>query len=68
VLLQTLLLGATELFVVLAFDTVTVMMAARVHGWFSVGAQSARRRAWARRALSGVFGALALRLALEQRR
>ena len=68
VLAQTLVLGLTELLIVAGFDAVTVFMAARVHRWFASGARSERRLRWARRALAGVFGALALRLAFEQRR
>ncbi|MBS0321387.1 MAG: LysE family translocator [Proteobacteria bacterium] len=68
VLVQTLLLGVTQVLVVLPFDAVTVLIAARVHRWFASGPSSARRLAWARRALATVFGALALRLVVDSRR
>lgn len=67
VLAQTLLLGATQLLIVFPFDAATVMLAARIHRWFNRGERTARWGRRARVALAGVFGALALRLALEQR-
>jgi threonine/homoserine/homoserine lactone efflux protein len=65
VLLQSLLLGATQLVIVLVFDGACVLAAGRMRRWF--GARPGFGR-WAKRVLAGVFGALALRLALEQRR
>ncbi len=68
VLLQTLVLGLTQIVVVLPFDAATVLIAARVHRWFASGPSSARRMQWARRLLASVFGALALRLVIDSRR
>lgn len=65
VLGQSLVLGATQLVIVALFDGLCVVMAWRVRQ--HVGA-NARWGAWSRRVLAGVFGALALRLALEERR
>jgi threonine/homoserine/homoserine lactone efflux protein len=65
VLAQSLLLGAAQLAIVMAFDAVCVLAAGRVRAWFA-GRSGFRR--WPRRVLGGVFAALALRLVLEQRR
>ena len=64
VLAQSLLLAVTQLAIVVAGDLVFVLAAAGVRGWF------ARRAGWgrfSRRALAGVFGALAVRLAWQER-
>ncbi|MEO8847890.1 MAG: LysE family translocator [Casimicrobiaceae bacterium] len=65
VLAQTLILGVTQLVIVLAFDAGCVLAAARLRGLFARGTRSSR---WSRRVLSGVFAALALRLALDARK
>lgn len=65
VLAQSLVLGATQLVVVAACDSICVLTAARIRGWFGA------RPRWARgskRVLAGVFGALAVRLVIESRR
>ena len=64
VLTQSLLLALTQLVIVVAGDSLFVLAAARVRGWF------AGRAGWgraSRRALAVVFGALALRLAWQER-
>lgn len=65
VLAQTLVLGATQLVIVLAFDTGCMLAAARVRRVFE---GRTRWTLWSRRALAGVFAALALRLALDARK
>ena len=65
VLVQSLVLGATQLVIVLVFDAFCVLAAGSVRGWF-VSRPGAGR--WAKRVLAGVFAGLAVRLALEQRR
>jgi threonine/homoserine/homoserine lactone efflux protein len=65
VLAQSLVLGATQLVVLAAIDSVWVLAASRVRGM--MGAQP-RFAAWSRRMLAGVFGALAARLLVDDRR
>ena len=65
VLAQTLVLGATEVVIVAAWDASCVLAAAGVRRWLD--ARPAFSRA-SKRVLAGVFGALALRLALEEQR
>lgn len=65
VLAQSLALGATQLVVVAGFDTLCVLAAADLKRRF---AGASRWAAWSKRLLAGVFGALALRLVLEDRR
>jgi len=64
VLVQSLVLGATQVAIVAACDGCFVTVAGGVGGWL-------RRRPaflrWSRRVLAGVFAGLAARLALEQR-
>jgi threonine/homoserine/homoserine lactone efflux protein len=65
VLVQSLLLGATQLAIVVVGDSLFVLAAAGVRRWFSA------RPAWglwSRRLLAGVFAGLAARLALDDRR
>ncbi|MGH7750300.1 MAG: LysE family translocator [Candidatus Dormibacteria bacterium] len=61
VLLQSLILGATQLVIVVVFDAVCVLAAGTLRGVFSGRPGFGR---WSKRALSGIFVALALRLAL----
>lgn len=64
VLAQSLVLAATQLLIVIAGDSMFVFAAASVRRWF------ARRPGWgrwSRRALAGVFGALAARLVWQDR-
>jgi len=64
VLAQSLVLAITQLVIVVAGDSVCVFAATGARRWF------ARRPGWGRwskRALAGVFGALAARLALQSR-
>ena len=65
VLAQSLVLGATQLAIVAGFDTLCVLAAASLKRRFT---GASRWALWSRRLLAGVFGALALRLALESRR
>jgi len=63
-LLQSLVLAVTQLVIVIAGDSLCVAAASSARAWF------ARRPGWSRwskRALAGVFGALAARLAVESR-
>ena len=64
VLTQSLLLALTQLVIVVAGDSLFVLGAATVRGWFARRAGWGR---WSRRALAVVFGALALRLAWQER-
>ena len=64
VLTQSLLLAATQLVIVVAGDSSYVLAAAGVRRWFSRRLGWGR---WARRALAGVFGALAARLVWQDR-
>jgi threonine/homoserine/homoserine lactone efflux protein len=64
VLAQSLALALTQLVIVVAGDTLFVLAAASVRRWF------AARPGWgrfSRRALAGVFGLLAARLAWQER-
>jgi threonine/homoserine/homoserine lactone efflux protein len=65
VLAQTLILGVTQFVIVFPFDAGCVLAAARVRRMFE---RHGRFAQWSRRALAGVFAALALRLALDVRR
>jgi len=64
VLMQSLLLAATQLAIVVAGDSLFVLAAAGVRRWFSLRPGWGR---WSRRALAGVFGALAARLVWQDR-
>ena len=64
VLAQSLVLAATQLALAIAGDSLFVLAAVRVRRYFAVRPGWGR---WSKRALSGVFGALALRLAWEQK-
>ncbi len=65
VLAQSLVLGATQLVIVAAFDALCVLAASGVRGFF--GAHPAWST-WSKRALAGIFAGLAVRLALEERK
>lgn len=65
VLVQSLVLGATQLIVVAASDSVWVFVASRART--TIGARPAWG-AWSRRVLAGVFAALAARLLIDERR
>ena len=65
VLVQSLLLGATQLVVVAASDSIWVLAASRARTM--IGARPAWS-AWSRRLLAGVFAALAARLLIDERR
>lgn len=65
VLVQSLILGATQLVIAIVGDSLFVLAAASVRRWF---AGRPRWGAWSKRLLAGVFAALAARLALEERR
>ncbi|MEP7061798.1 MAG: LysE family translocator [Betaproteobacteria bacterium] len=65
VLAQTLILGISQFVIVFPFDAGCVLAAARVRRLFE---RHGRWTRWSRRALAGVFGALALRLALDVRK
>jgi len=65
VLAQSLVLGATQLVIVAGFDALCVLAAADLKRRF---AGASRWATWSKRLLAGVFGALAVRLALEERR
>jgi threonine/homoserine/homoserine lactone efflux protein len=65
VLAQSLLLAATQLSIAVIGDSVFVLAAARMRQWFA-GRPASRH--WSRRALAGVFAALAARLAFDDRR
>jgi threonine/homoserine/homoserine lactone efflux protein len=63
VLAQSIALGATQLAIALAGDSLYVLAAASVHSWFG------RRPGWERRskrALAGVFAVLAARMVAER--
>jgi len=64
VLTQSLLLAATQLALAIAGDSLFVLAAARVRRFFTARPGWGR---WSKRALAGVFGGLALRLAWEQK-
>jgi threonine/homoserine/homoserine lactone efflux protein len=65
VLVQSLALGATQLAIVAVFDALCVLAASRVRRWLG---ERPSWTLWSRRLLAGVFGALAARLLLEERR
>ena len=65
VLTQSLLLGATQLAIAVAGDSLFVLAAAGVRRWFSARPSWG---AWSKRLLAGIFAALAARLALDERR
>jgi threonine/homoserine/homoserine lactone efflux protein len=64
VLLQGLVLALTQLVIVVAGDSVCVAAATGTRRWFASRAGWTR---WSKRALAGVFAALAARLAIESR-
>jgi threonine/homoserine/homoserine lactone efflux protein len=64
VLAQSLLLGATQVVVHVAGDSMFVLAAAGVRRWFG---QRPAWSVWSKRILASVFGALAARLALDTR-
>lgn len=65
VLAQSLLLGATQLVVLTSIDALWILAASRVRS--IVGGRPAWT-VWSRRALAGVFAALAARLVIDERR
>jgi threonine/homoserine/homoserine lactone efflux protein len=65
VLAQSLTLGATQLMVLSAMDTMWILAAS--HARSLLGARPAWGK-WSRRALAGVFAALAARLVIDERR
>jgi threonine/homoserine/homoserine lactone efflux protein len=64
VLVQSLILAATQLALAIAGDSLFVLAAARARRFF---AARPGWGGWSKRALAGVFGGLALRLAWEQK-
>jgi threonine/homoserine/homoserine lactone efflux protein len=64
VLAQSLVLAVTQLVIVITGDSVCVFAATGVRRWFVARPGWGR---WSKRALSGVFAALAARLAIEQK-
>jgi len=64
VLLQSLVLAVTQLVIVVAGDSVCVAAATGARRWFAARPGWGR---WSKRALAGVFGALAARLAFQSR-
>jgi threonine/homoserine/homoserine lactone efflux protein len=64
VLLQGSLLGATQLAVVAAYDTLVILAASSVRGFFGVRPRWARA---SRQLLAGVFAGLAARLLFDER-
>ena len=65
VLMQGVLLGVTQLAVVAGYDTLLILAAGSLRGWF--GARPAWT-AWSRRVLAGVFALLAARLFVDEAR
>ena len=65
VLVQSLILGATQVVVLSAIDALWILAASRARGL--LGARPAWGL-WSRRALAGVFAALAARLVIDERR
>ena len=65
VLVQSLILGATQIVLAVVGDSLFVLAAASVRRWF---ATRPRWNVWSKRLLAGVFAALAARLALDERR
>lgn len=64
VLLQSLVLALTQLVIVVAGDSACVAAASRARRWFASRPGWSR---WSKRALAGVFAALAARLAIQSR-
>jgi threonine/homoserine/homoserine lactone efflux protein len=64
VLVQSLLLAITQLVIVVAGDSVCVFAATGARRWFASRPGWGR---WSKRALAGVFAALAARLAFQSR-
>ena len=64
VLLQSLVLAVTQLVIVVAGDSVCVAAATGTRRWFAARPGWSR---WSKRALAGVFAALAARLAIQSR-
>jgi threonine/homoserine/homoserine lactone efflux protein len=64
VLVQSLLLAITQLVIVVAGDSVCVFVATGARRWFASRPGWGR---WSKRALAGVFAALAARLAFQSR-
>ena len=64
VLLQSLVLAVTQLVIVVAGDSACVLAATGARRWFS---SRPGWSVWSKRALAGVFGALAARLAVQSR-
>jgi len=64
VLLQSLMLAITQLVIVVAGDSACVFAATGARRWFDARPGWER---WSKRALAGVFGALAARLAFQSR-
>jgi threonine/homoserine/homoserine lactone efflux protein len=65
VLAQSLLLGATQIVIAVLGDSVFVFAAAAMRRWFAARPSWTH---WSKRALAGVFAALALRLAVDDRK
>jgi threonine/homoserine/homoserine lactone efflux protein len=65
VLVQSLLLGAVQLAIAVVGDSLFVLAATGMRRWFAGRPAWSR---WSKRLLAGVFGALAARLALDDRR
>jgi len=65
VLVQSLILGATQIAVALIGDTLFILAASSMRRFFSGRPGWGR---WSKRLLAGVFGALAARLVLDSRR
>jgi threonine/homoserine/homoserine lactone efflux protein len=65
VLVQSLLLGAVQLAIEVVGDSLFVLAATGMRRWFVARPAWSR---WSKRLLAGVFGALAARLALDDRR
>jgi threonine/homoserine/homoserine lactone efflux protein len=64
VLLQSLVLAVTQLVIVIAGDSACVAAATGARRWFATRPAFGR---WSKRALAGVFAALAARLAIQSR-
>lgn len=65
VLVQSLILGATQIVIYVAGDAIFVFTASGMRRWF---ATRPRWNAWSKRILASVFAALAARLALDHHR
>ena len=64
ILMQGLVLASTQLVIVVAGDSLCVAAASRARRWFASRPGWSR---WSKRALAGVFAALAARLAIQSR-